>query len=67
MRGLAIYGDNLFVSTGDSHLMAFDARNGKLVWTFYTVPAPGEVGHDTWPSHNDTWKHGGAAVWQTPA
>ncbi len=46
---------------------AFDARNGKLVWTFYTVPAPGEVGHDTWPSHNDTWKHGGAAVWQTPA
>jgi len=46
---------------------AFDARNGKLVWTFYTVPAPGEVGHDTWPSSNETWKHGGAAVWQTPA
>jgi alcohol dehydrogenase (cytochrome c) len=46
---------------------AFDARTGKLVWTFYTVPAPGEVGHDTWPSHNDTWKHGGGAVWQTPA
>ena len=46
---------------------AFDARNGKLVWTFYTVPAPGETGHDTWPSNNDTWKHGGAAVWQTPA
>ena len=46
---------------------AFDARNGKLVWTFYTVPAPGETGHDTWPSGNDTWRHGGAAVWQTPA
>ena len=46
---------------------AFDARNGKLVWTFYTVPAPGDVGHDTWPANNDTWKHGGAAVWQTPA
>ena len=46
---------------------AYDARNGKLVWTFYTIPGPGEQGHDTWPSYNDTWKHGGAAVWQTPA
>jgi PQQ-dependent dehydrogenase (methanol/ethanol family) len=46
---------------------AFDAKTGKLVWTFYTVPAPGEFGHDTWPSNNDTWKHGGGAVWQTPA
>jgi PQQ-dependent dehydrogenase (methanol/ethanol family) len=46
---------------------AYDARDGKLVWTFYTIPGPGEIGHDTWPSFNDTWKHGGAAVWQTPA
>ncbi|HVY65307.1 MAG TPA: PQQ-binding-like beta-propeller repeat protein [Gammaproteobacteria bacterium] len=46
---------------------AFDAKTGKLVWTFYTVPGPGEFGHDTWPANNDTWKHGGAAVWQTPA
>ena len=46
---------------------AFDAKTGKLVWTFYTVPAPGEFGHDTWPSNNDTWKNGGGAVWQTPA
>jgi alcohol dehydrogenase (cytochrome c) len=46
---------------------AYDARDGKLVWTFYTIPGPGEVGHETWPSHNDTWKYGGAAVWQTPA
>ena len=46
---------------------AFDARTGKLVWTFYTIPGPGEVGHDTWPADNDTWKFGGAAVWQTPA
>jgi quinohemoprotein ethanol dehydrogenase len=46
---------------------AFDARNGKLVWTFYTVPGPGELGHDTWPQDNDLWQHGGASVWQTPA
>jgi PQQ-dependent dehydrogenase (methanol/ethanol family) len=46
---------------------AYDADDGKLVWTFYTIPGPGEVGHDTWPSYNDSWKFGGAAVWQTPA
>jgi alcohol dehydrogenase (cytochrome c) len=46
---------------------AFDARSGSLAWTFYTVPGPGEVGHDSWPSTNDVWQHGGASVWQTPA
>ena len=46
---------------------AYDARTGKLRWTFYTVPGPGELGHDTWPQDSDAWKHGGAAVWQTPA
>ena len=46
---------------------AFDAKTGKLVWTFYTVPGPGELGADTWPHDNDVWKHGGASVWQTPA
>jgi alcohol dehydrogenase (cytochrome c) len=46
---------------------AFDADSGSLVWTFYTVPGPGEFGHNTWPSNTDAWRHGGAAVWQTPA
>ena len=46
---------------------AFDAESGSLVWTFYTIPGPGELGHDTWPSTNDVWQHGGASVWHTPA
>jgi quinohemoprotein ethanol dehydrogenase len=46
---------------------AFDAKNGRLAWTFYTIPGPGEVGHDTWPQDNELWQHGGATVWQTPA
>ncbi len=46
---------------------AFDADTGELAWTFYTIPGPGEVGHDTWPQDNDVWMHGGASVWQTPA
>ncbi len=33
---------------------AFDARSGRLVWTFHTVPRPGELGHDTWPE--DGWQ-----------
>ncbi len=48
-------------------LKAYDAKTGKLKWTFYTVPGPGEFGHDTWPADSDVWKYGGAAIWQTPA
>lgn len=46
---------------------AFDAKDGHLLWTFYTVPGPGEIGHETWPKDTDAWKYGGATVWQTPA
>jgi alcohol dehydrogenase (cytochrome c) len=46
---------------------AYDARDGRLVWTFYTIPAPGEFGSETWPADNDSWMYGGAPVWQTPA
>jgi quinohemoprotein ethanol dehydrogenase len=48
-------------------LKAFDANSGALVWTFYTVPAPGEPGSETWPKDSDAWLRGGAAIWQTPA
>ncbi len=32
MRGIAIYGDKIFVATGEAHLLAFDARNGRQIW-----------------------------------
>jgi quinoprotein glucose dehydrogenase len=38
---------------------AFDARTGKEVWRFHTIPKPGELGHETW--EGDSWKHAGAA------
>src|SRR5207247_5643259 len=31
-RNVAIYGDKIFGTTGDAHLIAVDARTGKLVW-----------------------------------
>jgi alcohol dehydrogenase (cytochrome c) len=46
---------------------AYDAKDGRLVWTFYTIPGPGEPGHDTWPKDSDAWKYGGGSIWQTPA
>ncbi|MGV3593555.1 MAG: PQQ-binding-like beta-propeller repeat protein [Gammaproteobacteria bacterium] len=48
-------------------LKAFDAKTGELKWTFYTIPGPGDFGHDTWPQDNDAWMYGGAPIWQTPA
>lgn len=43
-------------------IRAFDVRTGKQVWTFHTIPRPGELGYDTWPE--DAWKRvGGANVW----
>jgi len=47
-------------------IKAYDARTGEPRWTFYTIPGPGEKGHETWPQQGDAWQHGGAAVWQTP-
>jgi alcohol dehydrogenase (cytochrome c) len=44
-------------------LAAYDARTGKQVWRFNTIPGPGEPGAETWAG--DSWKRGGASVWVT--
>ena len=55
-------------------IAALDAATGEEVWRFYTIPAPGEPGHETWepcPPNPETfcdpeaWKHGGGSVWLT--
>jgi quinoprotein glucose dehydrogenase len=41
---------------------AFDATTGKVVWSFHTIPQPGEYGHDTWK--NESWAFTGHTnVW----
>lgn len=113
-RGVALYGDLVYLATVDAHLVALDARTGEVVWEqqvedylagyymtlaplvaagkvmvgvsggefgirgfiqafdavtgkpawkTYTVPGPGEPGHDSWPG--DSWKRGGVPVWVT--
>lgn len=43
-------------------IRGWDAKTGKLLWTFHTVPRPGEAGSETWPS--DGWKNrSGTNVW----
>ena len=43
---------------------AFDARTGKRVWTFHTIPQAGEFGNDTWG--NESWKFTGHTNVWTP-
>ena len=42
---------------------AYDAKTGKEVWRFHTIPGPGEAGHETWKG--EAWKYGSASVWVT--
>ncbi len=44
-------------------IAAVDATTGDELWRFYTVPGPGEFGHDTWEDDHGAWKTGGAAIW----
>ncbi|MGH9659089.1 MAG: pyrroloquinoline quinone-dependent dehydrogenase, partial [Bryobacteraceae bacterium] len=56
------------IAGGDSgirgFLDAYDARTGDRAWRFWTIPAPGEPGSETWGG-GDAWRYGGAATWIT--
>jgi quinoprotein glucose dehydrogenase len=44
------------------YIRGFDVRTGKRLWTFHTIPRPGEFGHETW--ENDSWKFtGNTGAW----
>ncbi|MCR9064295.1 MAG: PQQ-binding-like beta-propeller repeat protein [Cytophagales bacterium] len=63
-KNLLIVGGRLAESSsamlGD--IRAFDTISGKLVWTFHTIPRPGEFGYETW--EKDNYKNlGGANNW----
>ena len=50
-------------------IAAYDAATGKEAWRFYTIPGPGEPGHETWLDQggktSEAWKIGGGSVWVT--
>ena len=56
----ATTGEVALAEPGDTR--AFDVRTGKHLWSFHTVPTPGERGHDTWLDHG--WRNrSGVNVW----
>ena len=46
-------------------LAAVDLNTGTERWRRYTVPGPGEPGHETWTDDHDAWLTGGGSTWQT--
>src|SRR5580700_7257069 len=42
---------------------AYDSATGERKWRLWTVPGPGEPGHESW--EGDSWKVGGAPAWNT--
>jgi alcohol dehydrogenase (cytochrome c) len=63
--------DKVIIGTGGGdapirgYISAFDAKSGKEVWRFYTIPGKGEPGNETWAG--DSWKTGGVGVWNAGA
>ena len=55
------------VSEGETALLgdvrAYDVRTGRKVWTFHTIPQPGETGYATWAPTNPRGRLGGANAW----
>lgn len=48
--------------SGPGDIRAYDVLTGHIVWTFHTIPHPGDPGYNTWPK--DAWKTvGGANAW----
>ena len=68
-RLLSIAGDLVIpgIGGGDSgvrgFLAAFDSETGKEVWRFWTIPAAGEAGSETW--NGKGLAHPGGATWFT--
>ncbi len=61
---IQVIGDDTIPTKGGTpgYIRGYDVRTGKKLWTFHTIPRPGEFGNDTWK--NDSWKDFGAAsVW----
>ena len=57
------------ISGGDyptrGFLDAYEPETGKRIWRFWTVPAPGEAGSETWPGLPDQHLRGGGGTWVT--
>lgn len=63
-KDLIIIGSRLpdFYGAPPGYIRAYHCKTGELVWTFHTIPHPGEPGYETWPP--DAYKYaGGVNCW----
>lgn len=63
MNDLVVSGHSGGDEGARGYLAAYRPEDGKEVWRFWTVPAPGEPGSETWKGKE--WEHGCAATWLT--
>jgi quinoprotein glucose dehydrogenase len=66
---IVIVGSSMFEGLGYLYstnvkglVRAYDARTGKQLWRFDTMPGPGEPGHETWENGSWAWT-GNTGVW----
>ena len=63
LKGMVIVGESGGEYGARDFIVALDARTGRELWRRYTVPAPGQLGGNTWPK--GMYKHGGGSAWIT--
>jgi len=63
-KNILIQGTRVGEGPGSSpgHIRAYNVLTGEILWTFHTIPQPGEFGYDTWPAEAYK-KVGGANSW----
>jgi len=64
VMGAALLGGNSppTMNNVPGYIRGYDVRSGKLLWTFHTVPKPGEFGYETWEDHSAD-HNGNTAAW----
>jgi alcohol dehydrogenase (cytochrome c) len=71
MHAPLVIKDKVIVGSGGGEygirgfIAAYDAKTGREVWRFHTIPGPDEPGHETWKGDPDAWQHGSGPVWVT--
>jgi alcohol dehydrogenase (cytochrome c) len=63
--GKLLVGNSKGDAGSNGWIAALDIETGEEVWRSYTIPGPGEPGHETWADDHNAWKTGGASLWTT--
>ncbi len=63
VKEMAIVGISTLPFPTRGFIAAYDLATGQQTWRFYTIPGPGEPGHETWSG--DSWRYGCGSAWVT--